>query len=1407
MKKMTQIAALAVCMLFGMQIAKAQLAGDYYVGSGPVPPGGNTYASLNAAITAINSNGLSGDATLWINSDIEITTMPTLNEFSGGTLYIRPYQEARRIHGSISGNLTSALIKFFETDNVHIDGSLNGTSRDLTFENTGNGEASTLWFASDGSDGCENIVIQNCIIYGPNDVDDIDVSAIAFMEVDEIDDYGRAHGPLTVHNNHIMRAHYGVYLFGGSSSSSNRHKDITITDNIFGPPGGDYSDPDRIDDKSVYTRYIDGMLFKGNHIHYTEYAADFNNHYGDLIIEDNVVHASKWYGIYVDNSFVKSTDELIIRGNEIKGVRSYGFYLEDLKGGIVEDNYIHDFLNPNIDGSQTTGIMAGIYFYDDCEDVIVRNNRIEGIVSNYDGSSSFDGEAYGIYAYCAGGYDIKRMKIYNNYIADIRSRGTDDDFEENPWGIYLSGGEDYEIMNNTINMTGTFTGNNSGVYSGCILIGDYDTDVKTIENNIFINSLMGTNSTAYGIYIEPDGNNDITLGSIDNNVYDLTGAAATGRIGFNDGEEYTFLSDWQTGMNKDANSAATEVFLLDDGHLAGESVGDPDLEVPRLSDVTVDIDGETRPAGEPTTAGMDIAVIEPLTVTQPIIKIPDQEIYCPGDEIEFTFGASAGFADGIERDLGESLSFSWYYEDTEGNTEVINEFTDEAYILNGGTLIIDGVDLEHEGYYYSIATFSDQSVTSDMKEVSVSRTLELIDNLVTYHEGCVGQGEITLSVEAENATAYVWEKRNDMGYWEVIEDAPNADTYVIDLMGTEGEMPTAEELNGQYRVKIEGNEYCPPHELYSDVAEIELYNPIHNIEMDMAGEDIELCYGDDISLTASADGDFTGYQWQKFQAGSWININPENNPTAVEPTLVLNSVTEGSSAGYRVEFLRPNDLCHEDPVYSGAVNISVPPIFELTEHPSSHIICEDGSVELFVLDNGNGEIHDYTWYKDGDEIEFPEGTPVEEKKLLIIESAGIDDIGNYYAVITAEDCRGVQEFTTETAAVYILQETEITKQPYDRTGLIGENVTFSVEAHMKGIVPPYYQHDFQWFRRDAANPSNVEEIITGGKYLGAKTERLTINNIETADYGWEYYVVVTGRCGTPVTSDAVSILQVPGVNITAQPESTEICEASTVIFKVDAEPTVAGVSLDYQWYSEGDMLSDGGDVSGAATSELSINNIDADDAGEYYVVVEAENGLSAESDRATLTVNSMPEVTVQPEDVTVKKDDELVLTVEADGVEPMEYQWFKDGNELLGETEAEFRKQFAADADAGDYYVAITNSCGTVESDIITVTVEAQTPNSVVERNIDGIKLYANTPNPFSESTQIRFGLERPADVIITLTDGFGRELGTMINNGLSAGVHTIELSASDYNLSSGTYFYTIITGDKTLTGKMTIVK
>lgn len=83
--------------------------------------------------------------------------------------------------------------------------------------------------------------------------------------------------------------------------------------------------------------------------------------------------------------------------------------------------------------------------------------------------------------------------------------------------------------------------------------------------------------------------------------------------------------------------------------------------------------------------------------------------------------------------------------------------------------------------------------------------------------------------------------------------------------------------------------------------------------------------------------------------------------------------------------------------------------------------------------------------------------------------------------------------------------------------------------------------------------------------------------------------------------------------------------------------------------------------------------------------------------------------------------------------------------------------------------------------------------------------LEQNYPNPFNPSTAIKFSLPKNDFVTLKIYNALGKEVETLVNEFMPAGVYSVTFNAS--GLTSGLYFYKIITNNFVDTKKMLLVK
>ena len=115
-------------------------------------------------------------------------------------------------------------------------------------------------------------------------------------------------------------------------------------------------------------------------------------------------------------------------------------------------------------------------------------------------------------------------------------------------------------------------------------------------------------------------------------------------------------------------------------------------------------------------------------------------------------------------------------------------------------------------------------------------------------------------------------------------------------------------------------------------------------------------------------------------------------------------------------------------------------------------------------------------------------------------------------------------------------------------------------------------------------------------------------------------------------------------------------------------------------------------------------------------------------------------------------------------------------------------------------YVFIPANTGIYRRDINQVSIQ-----NISSSISNDFKLSQNYPNPFNPATKIRFELPKASFVTLKVYNALGREVRVLVSEKLNSGVYEKNFNAAD--LTSGVYFYKIMTDDFVQTRKMLLLK
>lgn len=249
--------------------------------------------------------------------------------------------------------------------------------------------------------------------------------------------------------------------------------------------------------------------------------------------------------------------------------------------------------------------------------------------------------------------------------------------------------------------------------------------------------------------------------------------------------------------------------------------------------------------------------------------------------------------------------------------------------------------------------------------------------------------------------------------------------------------------------------------------------------------------------------------------------------------------------------------------------------------------------------------------------------------------------GNQYRCVVSSQCGSTNSnsalLTVNTAPVVVTN-------PQSVTLCTGSNNTFIVGASGSGLT-------YQWQVSTPAVPA-FTDIPT------ANSASYILTGITAGMNGNQYRCVVSGSCTPPATSAAALLTVVTSVTITSQPVNTVVCDGANTSFSVVG----SGSGIIYQWQVNNGTgfvnISDIPPYSGATSATLSITGATTA-LNTYQYRCQLSNATCTTpgvSNAATLSINLLPFISVNPLNATICVGSENTFSVTASGT-GITYQW------------------------------------------------------------------------------------------------------------------------------------------------------
>ena len=684
------------------------------------------------------------------------------------------------------------------------------------------------------------------------------------------------------------------------------------------------------------------------------------------------------------------------------------------------------------------------------------------------------------------------------------------------------------------------------------------------------------------------------------------------------------------------------------------------------------------------TVYSDAAVLTidmPLSITQQPLSIEKCE------------GASATFSVTVE---GSPASYQWYYTpsfEAPNHNPVGGQLGILIEGANASSYTIEGITSINAKNYYCVISNKCGSVHSDNANLTVDKSVEITQQ-PTAQEVCNGSQAVFSVIATGSPLYYQWYKNE-----EEIQGA-NESTYII---------PSVVNITDAVLYKCKVYNDCG--EVLSDAAVLTIDMPLSITQQPVS---IEQCEGTDVTFSITAEGSPVSYQWFYNQPFNSPNHNPVGTPSgtkiigAISSSFTIENITAADGKRYYCEI---SNACGRIISQTAVLKVDIEPA----------IILQVGDVEacsgtevVFSV-TATGTPLSYKWLYNG--FEIPDATI----NTYTIASA-TDELAGEYSCMVYNLCDTV---FSNIATLKINELPLITKNIPESANLCSDaQLTLTIEATGTALT-------YHWTRTNG----NIDDI----------------DNSYTVTEPDSYQCIVSNMCSAQLSNVTV-VKAASKPLIINSPLSLEQCEGTSVNGTIVATGTEP---IAYQWFKDGSQLN------GYTESSYTINSINKFYNGDYYCVVSNECG-SVTTEPATLTVDLKPTIDTQPVGGIGCRKNDFTFTVEASGFEDLTYQWFKDVNMIEDATDTSFNISNLNSDNSGDYYVVVTNSCGSVTSDIVTLTVTNDTKPEIT-----------NQPDAFEtcEGNSATFTVEASGSDTFDYTWYFN---GTAIE-GANGPVYTIE--------------------------------
>lgn len=617
---------------------------------------------------------------------------------------------------------------------------------------------------------------------------------------------------------------------------------------------------------------------------------------------------------------------------------------------------------------------------------------------------------------------------------------------------------------------------------------------------------------------------------------------------------------------------------------------------------------------------------------------PTSMTICQGDPSAF-FLVSAS---------GTSLTYQW--QTNSGTVATWTNLTNDATYsgVNTGALVVSNPSnsLHGWGYRCVISAACGAPAITNGPGLYI-RTPHVIFSQPTTQQVCSGTTatfSVNASTNSVNTLSYQWQMNQGSGFVNIPNAAPYSGITTSSLSISNANIG----MTG-YSYRCQVSSLCGTPTLTDSVA-LHVVIPPTITSQPVSNS---VCQDGTVSFSVAANTNTAFpvyYQWQANTGSGFTNIGAVPNYQGQQSNTLTLYATPLSFSGTQYRCIVSTYCGPSATSNTATVTVLAKPT--VTANPTNATLCEGGNTSFTVAGSGTGITYQWQVAGPGSSVysNIGVGTPYtgQFNPTLNIAAVTAAMSGSTYRCVIGGTCApaaisNAGVLTVNTAPV-------ITTQPVNQT--VCENnvsASFSVVATGSGL-------NYQWQSSTALGP--FTNLTNTGVYSDVNTNILRIGGGTIALQGTVYRCIITGSCGSPVTSGSASLTINTLPVVTQHPISTAVCENGNTSFDV----TATGSGLTYQWMvSVGGgtyvNLTNGGVYSGVNTPTLNITVAPLSLNGNAYrCQVNGTCSPSTASNGGVLSVSAQTVLNTHPTPVTVCAGTGSSFSVGATGG-GINYQW------------------------------------------------------------------------------------------------------------------------------------------------------